>query len=274
MRAPNSTALRRVSPSVCHWRALCESRRRPGPLERRPDHERPRRSERTRSSAEKVSAQAISAALLTADPPGRIGRPAARSCACRYGLDLSSWLVLVSALEGAGAQRMTKTPTIHGMSGIEDLVNTIDGRIAHTQDEIRSLEAARSALTSDGSAATLKRVSPQRSGSRAGTSRRPASRAGHPQQPGEVVSAEQLEALLKSEDGLSTPQLAARADADRRQVLVLLRELEASDRVRRSGNRRATRWHAITDEDRIATRAAEIARQSQRRRARGVASKS
>jgi hypothetical protein len=42
-------------------------------------------------------------------------------------------------------------------------------------------------------------------------------------------------------------------------VLVLLRELEAAGRVRRSGQRRGTRWHAITDEERIAERAAELA---------------
>jgi hypothetical protein len=51
-------------------------------------------------------------------------------------------------------------------------------------------------------------------------------------------------------------------------VLLLLRELEQARRVRRTGQRRATRWHAITDEDRIRERAAEVA-SSRNSRTRG-----
>jgi hypothetical protein len=51
-------------------------------------------------------------------------------------------------------------------------------------------------------------------------------------------------------------------------VLALLRELEQAQRIRRTGQRRATRWHAITDEDRIRERAAELATRSPRRRPR------
>jgi hypothetical protein len=39
-----------------------------------------------------------------------------------------------------------------------------------------------------------------------------------------------------------------------------LKELEARSEVRRSGQRRGVRWHAITDEDRIRERAAELER--------------
>jgi hypothetical protein len=60
-------------------------------------------------------------------------------------------------------------------------------------------------------------------------------------------------------------QRPQQAGADRDQVLALLRDLEKRDRVRRTGQRRATRWHAITDEDRIRGRAAELARRSKRR---------
>jgi hypothetical protein len=76
---------------------------------------------------------------------------------------------------------------------------------------------------------------------------------------GEVVPAGKLELLLSGSDGLTTSALAEQAGGDRDQVLTLLRELETSGRIRRSGERRSTRWHAITDEDRIAERAAELA---------------
>jgi DNA-binding transcriptional ArsR family regulator len=85
-----------------------------------------------------------------------------------------------------------------------------------------------------------------------------------PAKRGEVVPAGKLEALLSSGDGMSTSELAERTGGDRQQVLTLLRELEAAGQVRRSGDRRNTRWHAITDEDRIAARVAELERQSKR----------
>jgi hypothetical protein len=78
----------------------------------------------------------------------------------------------------------------------------------------------------------------------------------------EVVPAGKLELLLAETDGLTTSVLAERANGDRDQVLTLLRELEQTGRVRRTGQRRSTRWHVISDEERIQQRAAELAAQS------------
>jgi hypothetical protein len=64
---------------------------------------------------------------------------------------------------------------------------------------------------------------------------------------------------------MTTAELVTQTGGDRQQLLTLLRELEAAGEVRRSGERRATRWHVITDEDRIAARVAELERQSSRR---------
>jgi DNA-binding IclR family transcriptional regulator len=77
-----------------------------------------------------------------------------------------------------------------------------------------------------------------------------------------VVAAGQLEALLSEHPEMTTAALAERANANREQVLNVLRELEAAGRVRRSGQRRSTRWHAITDEERIEARAGELAARS------------
>jgi DNA-binding transcriptional regulator GbsR (MarR family) len=76
------------------------------------------------------------------------------------------------------------------------------------------------------------------------------------------VPAGKLELLLAATDGLTTTTLAEQTDASRDQVLTLLREMEARGTVRRVGQRRGTRWHLITDEERIAQRAAELAAQS------------
>jgi CTP-dependent riboflavin kinase len=78
-----------------------------------------------------------------------------------------------------------------------------------------------------------------------------------------VLLAGKLEAMLaESEPGLSAATVSKRADASYRQVLVLLRELEQTGRVRRSGTSRTSLWRVVTDEERIAERAAELARQS------------
>jgi hypothetical protein len=90
------------------------------------------------------------------------------------------------------------------------------------------------------------------------------------------LDVEALERLLAgATDGLSASQIAAQADASYPATLKLLRELEASGQVRRSGERRSTSWRLITDEDRIAERAAELGRAADapgRRRGRSRAS--
>jgi len=64
--------------------------------------------------------------------------------------------------------------------------------------------------------------------------------------------------LLSDNGGLTTTALAEKTSGNRDQILNLLRELETAGRIRRTGQRRATRWHTITDEDRIRERAAEL----------------
>jgi hypothetical protein len=71
--------------------------------------------------------------------------------------------------------------------------------------------------------------------------------------------------MLAESDRLITVALASQAGADRDQVLSLLRDLETARRVRRTGQRRGTRWDAITDEIRIQERAAEPETRSRRR---------
>jgi hypothetical protein len=65
--------------------------------------------------------------------------------------------------------------------------------------------------------------------------------------------------ILEGGVAMTTAALAERVDADRNQVLGLLRQMEAFGQVRRTGQRRSTRWHIITDEERIQQRAAELA---------------
>ena len=169
------------------------------------------------------------------------------------------------------------------MPETHDIVISIDKRLAEARKEIASLEAALTAMSKSAKAAsTAAPTASRRANDGATTPSRRAndtattpsrrangaapSRARRPKaaKRGQVVPAGKIEALLRSGDGMSTGELADQASGDRQQVLTLLRELEAAGQVRRSGDRRSTRWHAITDEDRIAARVAELERQSKR----------
>jgi DNA-binding IclR family transcriptional regulator len=75
------------------------------------------------------------------------------------------------------------------------------------------------------------------------------------------VGAEALERLLADTSaGLSANAIAKRAGAGYARTLKLLHQLEAAGHVRRLGVRRSTIWRLITDEERIAQRAAELER--------------
>ena len=95
-----------------------------------------------------------------------------------------------------------------------------------------------------------------------------------PRRAGVAVRSETLARLLADTSaGLSANAIAEQAGAGYNPTLKLLRELEAAGQVRRSGSRRSTVWRLITDEERIAERAAELERRrsipSQRRRRAG-----
>lgn len=135
-----------------------------------------------------------------------------------------------------------------------DIVASIERRLAQAKAEIAQLEGARQALIGGVGPA----VGPQPRRARKSAPRKTAGRGS------EVVPAGKLTALLRGSVGMSTSELAQATNAEPGQVLALLRELAQADQIRRTGERRGTRWHLITDEDRIAARAAEIAAHSRR----------
>lgn len=137
-----------------------------------------------------------------------------------------------------------------------ELVTRIDERLAEANAEIAQLEGARRALINLDAPAVRPKA---RRVPREKTPRKAVRRDGV------VVPAGKLTALLDGSAGMSTSELAKATRGKPDQIRALLRDLEADDQIRRSGARRGTRWHLITDEDRIAARAAEIAAQSKRR---------
>jgi hypothetical protein len=155
------------------------------------------------------------------------------------------------------------------MASLDQIVRSIDARVDELHREVQTLTRARQALVASGGAHA--RPEPT---SAQGQRPRPARRRRSPS-PTAAVSPDTLLTLISANDGLSTAALAQLANVEAAAVLPLLREMETSGRVRRTGQRRATRWHAVTsDEDWVAQRAAELAARSRagrpadRRRAR------
>ena len=146
---------------------------------------------------------------------------------------------------------------------LTDIVTNIDRRLAEVQAEIGDLNAARTALI--GATQPVRAPRPVQA-ARAPRLRRARRKPGRPAY--DVVPAGKLTALLATSDGARTRDLAAASNGDPVQVLSLLKEQETAGAVRRTGSRAATRWHATTDEDRIAARAAELEGQRRRRRSR------
>lgn len=147
----------------------------------------------------------------------------------------------------------------------EEIVQHIDDRLEAARAEVDSLTAARSALQTNGAAPErAQSAEPTRRSRSAPSPRKPSRRRrqSKSKRSADVVPAGKLEQLLGGSDGLTTAALAKEANADPGQMLPLLRDLEAAGKVRRSGQRRGLRWHAVTDEDRIAARAAELASRS------------
>jgi predicted Rossmann fold nucleotide-binding protein DprA/Smf involved in DNA uptake len=130
-----------------------------------------------------------------------------------------------------------------------DIVQSIEERLQAIKVEITSLTDAKKALTNGDTPSKPKRR------------RAPARRARRQQKPTtEVMPVAAVEQILnRSKGGITTSAIAEEGNAKPSQVLSLLRELESRGKARRTGQRRGTRWHAITDEDRIAARAKELA---------------
>jgi hypothetical protein len=153
------------------------------------------------------------------------------------------------------------------MSDTDELRDLIDARIVEAKNEMAALRAARAALSNEHPTGTSA-VSAASKHTPPAKPRRPAQRKPRSSRgPVEVLLAGKLETMLSvSAAGLSAGTVSKRANARYRQVLTLLRELEQAGRVRHSGTGRTSLWRVVTDEERIAERAAELERRSSRSR--------
>jgi hypothetical protein len=140
---------------------------------------------------------------------------------------------------------------------IDEIVTSIEQRLLLAADEVAHLQRARDALT-DAPSPDPVPDPPTRRQARAGTTQK---RPPATKRVADAVPLPKLIALLTDSEGLSTRELVAASGGSSAQILSLLKEREAAGDVRRSGTRATTRWHLVTDEDRIAARVAELTAQ-------------
>jgi hypothetical protein len=172
------------------------------------------------------------------------------------------------------------------MTTSTDILESIDNRLRQLREELAALQAAQAALYEQEGRQRITRATSGRPGRAAGkrqaapavvkgdaeangaapASAGPDPRPAVPRRRGpkrgrrvKVASSETIMPILEGGEAMSTAALAERVDADRDQVLGVLRQMETLGQVRRTGQRRSTRWHMITDEERIQQRAAELA---------------
>jgi uncharacterized membrane protein len=136
----------------------------------------------------------------------------------------------------------------------DDITTSISAKLEALTAEIEQLTAARDALLQNATSeqAPEPKAPPRKTRRRRTSKRQP-------------LSPERLEQALSAHGGATTASLAEATGASKVRVLAALRELEKAGQVRRTGQRRGTRWHLVTDEDRIRERAAELASRSSRR---------
>jgi hypothetical protein len=159
------------------------------------------------------------------------------------------------------------------MPTTEQIVTLIDARLVAAGVEIGRLQAAQRALRADAPRSVRRRQprpdshpdAPQTAGERTRPAPSPAVAPGTDRPPRRTrrarattgaLTPEQVESLLSEGAGSSAALLETRLGGERARILAMLRELEAGGRVRRSGQRRTTLWHVVTDEDRVAALAA------------------
>jgi len=173
------------------------------------------------------------------------------------------------------ARFASRSRTLIDMSYIPTLVASLDTRLDELIDEISTLEHARAALRNTTLAAPTAVVDGSAKGPRPARSARQTKRAEPVPRPAGIdpkpesgatavvssLSAEELERLLADAgSGLSAGAIAEQTGVSYSRVLGQLRAGEAAGQVRRTGRRRSTLWSLMTDEERVAQRAAELER--------------
>ena len=148
---------------------------------------------------------------------------------------------------------------------ITQVIDQLRAQLAETEANAQRLRTAIGAL--EGSAETA--AAPRARRSASGRATRP--RASNGRTAGKVALTPDVVVKLVTPEGVPAREIRSQVNGSDNQVLKVLKDLESEGKIKRTGQRRATKWHRVTGSGsaaaRVTTRSATT--RSEKRRAAG-----
>jgi predicted HTH transcriptional regulator len=141
---------------------------------------------------------------------------------------------------------------------ITQVIEQLQAQLAETEADAQRLRTAIAAL--QGSVESTSTPAPSRgrrnAGGRATRQRTSNGRTS------KVALTPDVVVKLVTAEGVPAREIRSQVNGSDNQVLKVLKDLESEGKVKRTGQRRATKWHLVTDNGRSATRAARPTRRT------------
>jgi hypothetical protein len=140
---------------------------------------------------------------------------------------------------------------------ITQVIEQLRAQLAETEADAQRLRTAIEAL--EGSVETSD--APPR-GRRTARPRATRQRTSNGRTPGKVELTPDVVVELVTPEGVPARDIRSKVNGSDNQVLKVLKDLESAGKIKRTGQRRATKWHRVTDNARVAARAAKPTRRA------------
>ncbi len=147
---------------------------------------------------------------------------------------------------------------------ITQVIEQLQTQLTETEADAERLRTAIAAL--EGSVGSSPAPAPTR-GRRSARGRATRSRTSNGRSAGKVALTPDVVVKLVTPDGVPARDIRSQVNGSDNQVLKVLKDLESEGKVKRSGQRRATKWHLVTENGRSATRAAKPTRRTRQTKA-------
>jgi hypothetical protein len=147
---------------------------------------------------------------------------------------------------------------------ITQVIDQLKGQLAETEANAQRLRTAIEAL--QGSVESSDVQPPRRRAARGRAARRSASNG---RTAGKVALTPDVVVDLVTPEGVPARDIRSRVAGSDNQVLKVLKDLESAGKIRRSGQRRATKWHRVTGNAPATAAEQPAAARSTRRRTAG-----
>jgi predicted Rossmann fold nucleotide-binding protein DprA/Smf involved in DNA uptake len=139
---------------------------------------------------------------------------------------------------------------------ITQVIEQLKAQLAETEADAQRLRTAIEAL--EGSVATSPAPARARRSARGRATRQRTSNG----RTGKVALTPDVVVKLVTPEGVPARDIRSQVNGSDNQVLKVLKDLESEGKVKRTGQRRATKWHLVTENGRSAARAAKPTRRA------------